>query len=90
VWDVPVKEALGGHGWNIVVNGWQVSGALFARTGFPYTVYDFQESETLVPNNYFGLLNAVPAVPLGAEAQWAQPRKSLTRLVAAVGLEPTT
>jgi len=69
VWDVPVKAALGGRGWAAMVNGWQISGTIFARTGFPYTVFDFEESGNLaLSNNYFGLLYAVPAGPLGANS----------------------
>jgi Carboxypeptidase regulatory-like domain len=64
VWEVPVKTALGGRGWDSLVNGWQVSGTIFAHTGFPYTVFDFAQSGSLVSNNYFGLLYAVPAAPL--------------------------
>ena len=26
------------------MKGWQVSGTIFARTGFPYTVFDYYES----------------------------------------------
>lgn len=66
VWDVPVKAALGGRGWTSLVNGWQISGTVFARTGFPYTVFDFEQSTSLAAaNNYFGLLYAVPAGPIG-------------------------
>lgn len=69
VWDVPVKAALRGRGWAAIVDGWQISGTIFARTGFPYTVFDFEESGNLaVSNNYFGLLYAVPAGPLGANS----------------------
>jgi hypothetical protein len=41
VWEVPVKAALRGRGSDYLVKGWQVSGTIFARTGFPYTVFDF-------------------------------------------------
>jgi|SRR5579864_449828 len=64
-WEVPVKTALHGHGWDFLVKGWQVSGTFFARTGFPYTVFDFAESVQLQTNNYFGTLYAVPVAPLG-------------------------
>jgi hypothetical protein len=64
VWEVPVKAALRGHGSDYLVKGWQVSGTIFARTGFPYTVFDFFESGNLVPNNYFGTIYAVPVGPL--------------------------
>jgi hypothetical protein len=64
VWEVPAKAALRGHGSDYLVKGWQVSGTIFARTGFPYTVVDFAQSSQLVANNYFGLLYAAPAGPL--------------------------
>ena len=66
VWEVPVKGALRGRGWDSLVNGWQVSGAIFARSGFPYTVFDYVEAGNLVQNNYFGTIYAVPAVPLSS------------------------
>jgi hypothetical protein len=40
VWTVPVRKALMGHGWAPLVEGWQVSGTVFFRTGLPYTVID--------------------------------------------------
>ena len=64
VWDVPLKVALRGRGWDSLVNGWQVSGTVFARSGFPYTVIDFLESGNLVAKNYFGTLYAVPSGPI--------------------------
>ena len=64
VLELPVRAALRGHGADFLVKGWQVSGAVFARTGFPYTVFDFGESSGLAQNNYFGLLYAVPVGPL--------------------------
>src|SRR5207302_346718 len=54
------KAVLRGRGWRSMVDGWQVSGTIFARTGFPYTVFDFVESGNLVANNYFGGIYAVP------------------------------
>jgi Carboxypeptidase regulatory-like domain len=60
VWEVPVKAVLRGHGPDPLVKGWQVSGTVFARTGFPYTAFDFYESGLLAPNNYFGAIYAVP------------------------------
>jgi hypothetical protein len=64
VWEVPVKAALRGHGPDRLVKGWQVSGTIFARTGFPYTVFDIFESGNLAQNNYFGAIYAVPVGPL--------------------------
>lgn len=64
VWEVPVKAAWGGHGPDFLVKGWQISGTIFARTGFPYTVFDPVKSGSLAPNNYFGAIYAVPVGPL--------------------------
>ena len=64
VLELPVKAALRGYGPDYLVKGWQISGAIFARTGFPYTVVDAAESFSLVKNNYFGFLYAVPVAPL--------------------------
>jgi hypothetical protein len=65
VWEVPVKEAVRGHGPDYLVNGWQISGTIFARTGFPYTVIDFAEAGHLIKNNFFGTIYSVPVAPLG-------------------------
>jgi hypothetical protein len=65
VWEVPVKEALRGHGSNYLVNGWQLSGTIFARTGFPYTVFDVSEAGSLIKNNLLGPIYSVPVAPLG-------------------------
>jgi len=66
VWEVPVKETLRGHGSDYLVNGWQLSGTIFARTGFPYTVSDFAEAGKLTNNNFFGNVYSVPVAPLGS------------------------
>jgi hypothetical protein len=66
VWEVPFKEAFRGHGPNSLVNGWQVSGTIFARTGNPYTVLDAAAATDLAKkNNFFGPLYSVPVAPLG-------------------------
>jgi hypothetical protein len=64
VWELPVKAALGGHGPEDLVKGWQISGTIFAHTGLPYTVFDHTESGNLQQNNYFGRIYAVPVGPL--------------------------
>jgi hypothetical protein len=61
VWELPLKAALRGHGSNYLVKGWQISGAIFARTGFPYTVFDIAETGNLNGNNFFGTIYSVPA-----------------------------
>ena len=63
VWELPMKAALGGHGPDLLVRGWQVSGTVFLRTGFPYTVLDVAESGNLQRNNYFGKIYSVPVGP---------------------------
>ena len=40
VWTLPIRKALMGHGWAPLVDGWQVSGTVFFRTGLPYTAID--------------------------------------------------
>ncbi len=67
LWELPIKAILRGHGAASLVNGWQVSGTIFSRTGFPYTVFDYAKSTNLAVKNYGGLLYAVPSGPLGRE-----------------------
>ena len=40
VYELPIRRMFGGHGSTYLVDGWQVSGALFARGGLPYSVID--------------------------------------------------
>lgn len=54
VWQVPVRRALMGHGWATLVDGWQVSGTIFARTGLPYSVIDSTLGPKLNGQGYFG------------------------------------
>jgi hypothetical protein len=65
VWEIPIRKALGGRGWAALVDGWQVSGAVFYRTGFPFTITDGALSSQLNGNNYFASVFPVPltAVP---------------------------
>jgi hypothetical protein len=63
VWELPVKALLRGHGSDYLVKGWQVSGTIFARTGFPYTVFDNFAADSLGTNNFFGSIYAVPVRP---------------------------
>ena len=65
VWQLPIKTVLHGHGHDYLVKGWQVSGTIFARTGFPYTVIDLAESGNLARNNFYGTIYSVPVTPLG-------------------------
>jgi hypothetical protein len=52
VWTLPIRRALLGHGWAPAVNGWVVSGTLFARTGLPFTLVDGSASASLANSNY--------------------------------------
>jgi len=65
VWELPVKGVTRGHGPDFLVNGWQVSGTIFVRTGLPYMVLDILPPPDLVRKNYFSILYAVPVRPLG-------------------------
>jgi hypothetical protein len=65
VWQLPVKTMLHGRGPDYLVKGWQVSGTIFARTGFPYTVIDLAESDKLASKNFYGTIYSVPVAPLG-------------------------
>jgi hypothetical protein len=65
VWEIPVKAALGGHGPDYLVKGWQISGTVFIHTGFPYTVIDNARGFDLQASNFFGPIYAVPVGPPG-------------------------
>jgi Carboxypeptidase regulatory-like domain len=53
VWQVPIRRMMMGHGWAPLVDGWQISGAIFVRSGLPYTVIDGGIDGALGGNNYF-------------------------------------
>jgi hypothetical protein len=63
VWEIPIRALLRRRGPDSVVQGWQVSGTIFVRSGLPYTVFDNTKSGSLRQNNYFGLLYSVPVGP---------------------------
>jgi len=54
VWEVPIRKALMGHGWAPLVDGWQIWGAVFYRSGFPYTITDGTQATALNADNFFG------------------------------------
>jgi hypothetical protein len=60
------ESGLGGRGPDSLVKGWQIWERSLPAQDFPYTVFDFAESASLAPRNYFGLLYAVPSAPLGS------------------------
>ena len=59
VWELPVKAALGGHGSDYMVKGWQVSGTIFARTGSLHCIR-LCRVQRLQQNNYFGAIYSFP------------------------------
>jgi hypothetical protein len=60
VYQLPVRKLFHGGGNKYLVDGWQVSGALFDRTGLPWTVID--PGVTGV-NNYNGSIFPTPIGP---------------------------
>jgi hypothetical protein len=52
VLQLPIRRALGGHGWAPLVDGWQVSGTVFYHTGLPFTVFDGATTGGLLASNY--------------------------------------
>jgi outer membrane receptor protein involved in Fe transport len=52
VWTLPIRRLLMGHGFAPLVDGWQVSGVVFARSGLPYTLTDGGTSTSLGNTNY--------------------------------------
>lgn len=67
VWELPLKAALRHHGPDSVVKGWQVSGTVFTRTGFPYTALDTAAACNLSVNNNLGNpIYSVPVTPLSS------------------------
>lgn len=64
VWVIPFQAALRGRGPDWLVSGWQVSGTVLARTGFPYTAVDFAETGFLNKDNIYGPIYSVPVAPL--------------------------
>jgi hypothetical protein len=62
VWELPIRKALMGHGWAPLVDGWQVSGAIFFRTGLPWTAIDGALDSQLNGSNYFAAVFPTPLV----------------------------
>jgi hypothetical protein len=63
VWDVPVKKLVR-RGPDALINGWQLSGTIFARSGLPFSVTD---------GNAIGLLGGLNYQTLGGDlvlANW--------------------
>jgi len=65
VWGLPIRQALRGHGFAPLVDGWQVSGTFFYHTGFPFSVIDGETGAALGGNNISGFILplALPGTP---------------------------
>jgi carboxypeptidase family protein len=66
VWELPLRQMFGGRGPSRLVNGWQIAGTVFYRTGFPFTVTDQKFSNSFAGNDYFSTIlpAALVKVPL--------------------------
>ncbi|HKF52271.1 MAG TPA: hypothetical protein VKB26_08155, partial [Candidatus Acidoferrales bacterium] len=56
VWDLPFRKLFGKRGSSYLLDGWQLSGAFVAHSGFPYSVVDpsaFGGLTATVTDNYF-------------------------------------
>lgn len=53
VWELPIRRLVGARFSNRLTDGWELSGTVFARSGFPYSVVDGTLSSSLAANNYF-------------------------------------
>ena len=53
VWELPIRRLVGKHGSTYLIDGWQLSGAFFAHSGFPYSVVDGTLDAELAANNEY-------------------------------------
>lgn len=60
VWELPIKRFVThGHGPDRLLQGWNVNGTVFVRTGFPYTLVDNATSGALEAGGYGSGANVV-------------------------------
>jgi hypothetical protein len=52
VWELPLRKLFGGRGSKFLVDGWQVAGTVFARSGLPFTPVDGGQTAALAGTNY--------------------------------------
>jgi outer membrane receptor protein involved in Fe transport len=52
VWELPIGRLTRGHGPSRLLSGWDVNGAVFLRSGFPFTLVDSATSTALQPGGY--------------------------------------
>jgi hypothetical protein len=65
LYQLPFKS--GNRLLNAAIGGWQLSGTLFAHTGFPFTIVDGAEAGALVPNNVISSTLGGPSIILQPE-----------------------
>jgi hypothetical protein len=53
VWELPLKQAFRDHGPGFLLNGWQVAGSVFARSGLPFSPVDNAET-SLLSGSFYG------------------------------------
>jgi hypothetical protein len=53
-WPIPLQKLIRSHSLSRVVEGWQVSGTIIARTGFPMNFTDTSLNTVLTADNYAG------------------------------------
>jgi Carboxypeptidase regulatory-like domain len=52
VWELPIGHLTRGHGPSRLLSGWDVNGAVFLRSGFPFTLVDAGTSTALQSGGY--------------------------------------
>ena len=52
LWELPFKRLTFGHGPDLLLKGWEVSGTVLARTGLPFSVVDLTTTGNLDSTNY--------------------------------------
>ena len=52
VWELPINKLTHDRGPSALLKGWQISGTVFTRTGYPFTVWDGTDTSALSSTNY--------------------------------------
>jgi hypothetical protein len=68
VWGLPLQQLFKGKGGSRLVNGWQIAGTVFYRSGFPFSVTDQTFSSSLAGNDYFSMILPEPTIPIPIKA----------------------
>jgi hypothetical protein len=84
VYELPLKSLLKEHGPGALLNGWQVSGTVFSRSGLPFTITDGATTAALGATNFgTGLFPAFAVGNVTNVASTSCNRTTLTCLNAA-------